>query len=156
VYAFLFAAAAGIGLVLGYLLDLTHVAWSAAAAMFIMRPEPGLLTSRAVGRVAATFAGVVTAGLIIRRGPSEILVAVLVVAAISAMVAVRTSRWYVAPAGSALIVLLLSGASSRSAFHISFSERLLETAIGAALALTFGIALPRLVHAVGDRDRLEA
>jgi hypothetical protein len=155
VYAFLFAAAAGIGLVLGYLLDLTHVAWSAAAAMFIMRPEPGLLTSRAVGRVAATFAGVVTAGLIIRRGPSEILVAVLVVAAISAMVAVRTSRWYVAPAGSALIVLLLSGASSRSAFHISFSERLLETAIGAALALTFGIALPRLVHAVGDRDRLE-
>jgi len=62
---------------------------------------------------------------------------------------------YVAPAGSALIVLLLSGASSRSAFDISFSERLVETAIGAALALTFGIAVPRLVHAVGDRDGLE-
>ena len=71
------------------------------------------------------------------------------------MVAVRTSRWYVAPAGSALIVLLLSGASTRSAFDISFSDRLVETAIGAALALTFGIAVPRLVHAVGDRDGLE-
>jgi len=54
-YAFLFAAAAGIGLIVGYLLDLTHVAWSAAAAMFIMRPEPGLLASRAVGRVVATW-----------------------------------------------------------------------------------------------------
>jgi len=98
-YAFLFAAAAGIGLIVGYLLDLTHVAWSAAAAMFIMRPEPGLLASRAVGRVS-TFAGVVAAGLILRRGPAEIVVALLVVAAIGSMVAVRTSRWYVAPAGS--------------------------------------------------------
>ena len=42
------------------------------------------------------------------------------------------------------------------AFTMSFSERLIETAIGAALALTFGIAVPGLVHAVGDRDRLEA
>jgi fusaric acid resistance family protein len=156
IYAVIFAAAAVIGLALGYLLDLTHVAWAAAAAMFIMRPEPGLLASRAVGRVLATFAGVVAAGLIIRRGPAEIVVAVLVVAAIGAMVAVRTSRWYVAPAFSALIVLLLSGATSRNAFDISFSERVIETAIGAALALTFGIAIPRLVQAVGDRDRLEA
>lgn len=163
IWAFLFAAAAGIGLVLGYVLDFTHVAWSAAAAMFIMRPEPGLLASRAVGRVLATFAGVIAAGLIIRRGPAEIAIAVLVVAAIAAMVAVRTSRWYVAPAGSALIVLLLSGATSRSAFDISFAERLVETAIGAALALAFGIAVPYLlkavspglVQAVGDRDRLE-
>jgi len=67
--------------------------------MFIMRPEPGLLASRAVGRVS-TFAGVVAAGLILRRGPAEIVVALLVVAAIGSMVAVRTSRWYVAPAGS--------------------------------------------------------
>jgi uncharacterized membrane protein YccC len=130
--------------------------------MFIMRPEPGLLASRAVGRVLATFAGVIAAGLIIRRGPTEIAVAVLVVAAIGAMVAVRTSRWYVAPAGSALIVLLLSGATSRSAFDISFAERLVETAIGAALALTFGIAIPYvlkatgLVHAVRDRDGFQA
>jgi Fusaric acid resistance protein-like len=118
--------------------------------------EPGLLASRAVGRVLATFAGVVAAGLIIRRGPAEIVVAFLVVAAIGAMVAVRTSRWYVAPAFSALIVLLLSGATSSNAFDISFTERLVETAMGAALALTFGSAIPRLVHAVGDRDRLEA
>src|SRR5262249_35990225 len=126
VYAVLFAAAATLGLALGYLLDLTHVAWAAAAAMFIMRPDPGLLASRAVGRTVATFAGVVAAGLILRSGPTEIGLAVVTVAAISAMIAVRSSRWYVAPAGSGLVVLLLSGVSSRHAFDISFVERLVE------------------------------
>lgn len=48
-YAVLFTAAAGLGLALGYRLALVHVAWAAAAAMFIMRPDPGLLTSRAIG-----------------------------------------------------------------------------------------------------------
>jgi hypothetical protein len=152
VYAILFAAAAGVGLALGYLLDLIHVAWAAAAAMFIMRPDPGLLASRAVGRVIATFAGVVAAGLILRRGPTEIALALVTLSAISAMVAVRTSRWYVAPAGAALVVLLVSGLAGEDVFAVSFVERLVETAIGAGLALAFGVALPSLVRWV-DRRR---
>jgi uncharacterized membrane protein YccC len=116
--------------------------------MFTMRPEPGLLASRAVGRVVATFAGVIAAGLIIRRGPTELALAIILVAAISAMVAVRTSRWYVAPAGSALIVLLLSGTLSRNAFEVSFAERLVETAIGTALALLFGVAIPFVLELI--------
>jgi Fusaric acid resistance protein-like len=151
VYAILFAAAAGIGLALGYLLDLTHVAWAAAAAMFIMRPDPGLLTSRAVGRVIATFAGVIAAGLILRSGPTEVALAVVTVAAVSAMVAARTSRWYVAPAGSGLVVLLVSGVSGKDVFELSFVERLFETAIGAALALTFGVAAPAALRWLGRR-----
>jgi Fusaric acid resistance protein-like len=142
VYAVLFAAAAGIGLALGFLLDLTHVAWAAAAALFIMRPDPGLLASRAVGRTVATLAGVVAARLIYRRGPSEIAIAVVTIAAVSAMVATRTSRWYVSAAGSGLIVLLVSGVGSKKEFDVSFVERLGETAIGAGLALTFGVAVP--------------
>jgi uncharacterized membrane protein YccC len=141
-YAILFAAAAGTGLAIGYLLDLVHVAWVAAAAMFIMRPNPGLLASRAVGRTVATFAGVVAAGLLLRRGPTEIALAVVTVAAIAAMVAVRTSRWYVTGAGSGLIVLLISGVAGTHAFDVSFAERLLETALGAGLALSFGVAVP--------------
>ena len=141
-YAILFAAAAGIGLALGYLLDLVHVAWAAAAAMFIMRPDPGLLASRAVGRTVATFAGVVAAGLLLRRGPTEIALATVTVAAVSAMVAIRTSRWYVVPAGSGLIVLLMSGVAGTRVFEVSFAERVLETALGAGLALTFGVAIP--------------
>ena len=141
-YAVMFAAASGLGLALGYLLGLVYVAWAAAAAMFIMRPDPGLLASRAVGRTVATFAGVVAAGLLLRRGPTEIALAVVTVAAIAAMIAVRTSRWYVASAGSAVIVLLLSGISGTHEFDISFAERLLETALGAGLALAFGVAIP--------------
>jgi uncharacterized membrane protein YccC len=147
-YAICFAAAAGIGLALGYLLDLVHVAWAAAAAMFIMRPDPGLLASRAVGRTVATFAGVVAAGLLLRRGPTEIALAIVTVAAVSAMVAVRTSRWYVVPAGSGLIVLLMSGVAGPHVFEVSVAERLLETALGAGLALTFGVAVPFAVHRV--------
>jgi hypothetical protein len=152
------AAAAGIGLALGYLLDLTHVAWAAAAAMFIMRPDPGLLASRAAGRTVATFAGVVAAALLLRGGPTEVALAVVTVAAIAATVAVRTSRWYVVPAGTALVVLLLSGVAGRQVFQISFAERLLETAIGAGLALTFGVAFPAAVRemmGVGA-DRLDS
>jgi uncharacterized membrane protein YccC len=140
-YALGFAAAAGIGLTLGYLLDLVHVAWAAAAAIFIMRPDAGLLASRAVGRTVATFAGVVAAGLLLRRGPTEVALAVVAVAAVAAMVAVRTSRWYVVPAGTALLVLLMSGVAGGHLFQVSFAERLLETAIGAGLALTVGVAL---------------
>jgi uncharacterized membrane protein YccC len=122
-------------------LDLVHVAW-AAAAMFIMRPDPGLLASRALGRTVATFAGVVTAGLLLRRGPTEIALAVVTVAAITAMVAVCTSRWYVTGAGSGLIVLLISGVAGTHTFDVSFAERLLETGLGAGLALSFGVAIP--------------
>ena len=138
-YAVLFAAAAGTGLALGYLLGLAHVAWASAAAMFIMRPDPGLLASRAVGRTVATFAGVVAAGLLLRRGPAELALAA---AAVAAMVAVRTSRWYVTSAGSGLIVLLISGVEHPRPFAVSFADRLLETALGAGLALLFGVAVP--------------
>jgi hypothetical protein len=122
-------------------LDLVHVAWAAAAAIFIMRPDPGLLASRALGRTVATFAGVVAAGLLVRRGPTEVALAVVTVAAIAAMVAVRTSRWYVVPAGTALVVLLMSGLAGAQEFQVSFAERLLETALGAGLALIFGVSI---------------
>jgi uncharacterized membrane protein YccC len=118
-----------------------HVAWAAAAAIFIMRPDPGLLASRALGRTVATFAGVVAAGLLVRRGPTEVALAVVTVAAIAAMVAVRTSRWYVVPAGTALVVLLMSGLAGAQEFQVSFAERLLETALGAGLALIFGVSI---------------
>jgi Fusaric acid resistance protein-like len=151
VYAIGLAAAAGIGLALGFLLDLRHVAWAAAAALFIMRPQPEMLVTRAWGRVLATFAGVLGAAVVYQRGLAEIGLAVIAVAAITAMVATRSSRWYVAPAGSGLVVLLVSGVSSTKDFEVTLDDRLIGTAIGAALALTFGIALPRLVAARARR-----
>ena len=65
------------------------------------------------------------------------------VAAVAAMVAVLTSRRYVVPAGTALVVLLMSGVAGTQVFEVSFAERLLETAPGAGLALIFGVSIPR-------------
>lgn len=110
-----------------------------------MRPQPEVLLTRASGRVLATFAGVLGAALVFHRGPAEIGLAAIAVGTITAMVATRSSRWYVTSAGSALVVLLLSGVSSTKDFEVTLDDRLIGTAIGAALALTFGIALPRLV-----------
>jgi len=94
---------------------------------------------------------VVAAGLIYRRGPTDIAIAILTVAAISAMVATRTSRWYITAAGSGLIVLIVSGVSSKNEFDVSFVERIGETAIGAGLALTFGVAIPWALRRLGFR-----
>jgi hypothetical protein len=77
-------------------------------AMFIMRSDHALLTSRATRPTVATFAWV-AAGLLLRRGPTETVLAVVTVPAIAAMVDVRTSRWYIAPAGSGIIAMLASG-----------------------------------------------
>jgi uncharacterized membrane protein YccC len=90
----------------------------------------------------ATFAGVAAAGLLLRRGPTEIALAIVTVAAIAAMVAVRTSRWYIVPAGSGIVVLLASGAAGTHVLDVTFTERIAETALGAGLALTFGVAIP--------------
>jgi uncharacterized membrane protein YccC len=143
-YALCFAAAAGTGLVAGHLLEVEHVAWAAAAALFIMRPDPGLLASRAVGRVLATFAGVLLAALLFRRGVAEVGLAVLCVAAVASIVAVRQSPWYVTPAGTGLLVVLVSGVSSTAQFSITLHDRLIETAVGATLALVFGVVVPSL------------
>lgn len=139
-YAVCFAAAAGIGLSLGYLLDVSHEGWIAAAAMFIMRPAPDQSRARAIQRLVATFAGVLLAGVVTRGDPSDVVLAAIALGAMAAVVATRGSRWYVSAFGSGLIVLLISGVDGTADFEMSFRDRLLETAIGAGLAVVLGLA----------------
>ncbi len=146
-YAVLFATAAAVGIAVAYVLDLSHPAWAGAAAVFVMRPDPDLLTSRAIGRVCATVGGVLLAAVLYRHGVGEVAVAVIAVCAVTAMVAIRTSRWYVTAAGSGLVVLLISGVSSTEAFQHAFGDRIFETLLGAALALVLGVVVPRLLKA---------
>jgi uncharacterized membrane protein YccC len=154
-YALLFATAAAVGIAVAYSLDLSHPAWAGAAAVFIMRPDPDLLTSRAIGRVCATVAGVLLAALLYRHGVGEVAVAVIGMCTVTAMVAIRTSRWYVSAAGSGL-VLLISGVSSTQEFQHAFGDRIFETLLGAALALFVGVVVPRLLKAHGDTNRTRA
>ncbi len=154
VYAVLFAAAAGTGLTLGYVLDVSHEAWIAAAAMFILRPSPTASRLRALQRLVATFLGVLLAAGLTALELGAVPLAAAALVALTAVIATRTSRWYVSSFGSALIVLLLSGVNGTADFDVAFRDRLLETAIGAGLAVAVGI-IAALLAAIAPADATE-
>jgi uncharacterized membrane protein len=139
VYALLYAAAAALGLMIGFAFGFEHVAWSAAAAVFIMRPQPELSLSRAVGRVVGTYAGVLLAALLGGHGLDRLAFAV-VVAAIGTAIGLRTSRWYITPGFTALVVVLVAGVGRVHDFDVVFVDRL-----GAAIALPFGVFVPDVI-----------
>ena len=141
-YALLLASAASLALLLGYAFDFRHLGWAPAAVVLVMRPQPDLLTSRGIGRVLATLAGVVFAWLVVRYQLPEPLLGVLVVGIIAAILATRTSRWYVTSAGTATLVILLIGASAPNVLGYTLTERLRDTLLGVALAYVFGVAVP--------------
>ena len=151
IYAVCFALAVGIALTIGFAKDFQHVAWAAAACAFVMRPDPGLLASRALGRALATILGVCAAAVLFKQGLGEAALAAVTVFTVSAMIATRTSPWYVTSAGTGLLVLLMSGVSSTQQFQLSFHDRILETVIGAGLALLLGVVAPLVLARVGGR-----
>jgi uncharacterized membrane protein YccC len=134
-YALAYSVAAGVGLALGFAFHRSHVAWIAAAAMFISRPAVSMLRARALQRTLATCAGVLLAGVVAAVDLSDAALAMLTGVALAAMVASRRSGWYVAPAATALVVVLVSGLDDSSQFRVAVVDRLVETGIGAALAL---------------------
>ena len=148
-YAVSYALAGTIGLMIGLGLGLVHVAWAAGAALLIMRPVPGLTTSRAVERIVATFLGITVAVVIAGVGPSAFAIAVLTALAITFVVGTRSSDWYVSAAGTGLTVLLMSSLSGPDALTLTYRERLVETAIGAGLAVVFGVVAPALAARAG-------
>jgi hypothetical protein len=146
VYALLLASAASLALLLGYAFNFSHLGWAPAAVVLVMRPQPDLLTSRGVGRVLATSAGVLFAWLVVRYQPADLLLAVVIVGVVAAIVATRTSRWYVTSAGTGILVMLLIGLSAPDELRYALLERFGETLLGVALAYTFGVAVPFLLN----------
>ena len=123
------------------------------AVVLVMRPQPDLLTSRGVGRVLATLAGLVFAWLVVRYQPADLLLAVIIVGVVAAMAATRTSRWYVTSAGTAVLVMLLIGTSEPNQLRYALTERFGETLLGVALAYVFGVAAPFLINKYGEEVR---
>ena len=80
------------------------------------------------------------ATLVVHGQPGDIMLAVIAVAALTTILATPASRWYVSPFGTALIVLLISGMNRTAEFQVSFHDRILETTIGAALAVILATA----------------
>lgn len=140
------AVAAGIG----FALDLGHVGWACAACLLVMRPVADMTRSRGRDRVLDIVAGSLVAIGIVLYLPEPWMLAATVLVAVTAMAATRLSRRYLTPAFTTCIVfLLLLYGSPQEAEH-RFFERLLETVLGVALALLFGVAVPwlrvRLAH----------
>jgi hypothetical protein len=147
VYGALFAIAGAAGLAIGFAAGFVHVAWTAGAALLIMRPTPDLTARRSAERVAATFLGITAAAVAVRLDPTSIAISVVVAASVAAIIGTRTSAWYLSSAGTGLVVLLMSGVSTSGSFAETYAERLVETATGAALAMIFGVLVPRLIWA---------
>src|SRR5688572_2833825 len=109
-----------------------------------MRPLADTVRLRGVGRALATIVGVVVATLLLRLGLSPAATAGLVAVVFIATIATRTSRWYLASAGTAVLILLaiLYGATDADSVRDTSWTRVVENVIGAAIALVYGPARP--------------
>lgn len=76
------------------------------------------------------------------------MLALSLVAALAGSPGTPDSRWYVSPAFSTFLVILMLLVSDYSAAtaHWRFAERFGWTAVGAALAYLFGPLIPRLLE----------
>ena len=143
---------------IGFALHFDHVGWATAAALLVMRPEGDVLSIRAIGRPVSVCVGALVAiALLTLRAPGW-LVALVVVLAVAAATATRASLWYVTPAFTTFMAFLLMLAADPTQAPGRFGERLGETLLGVALAVVFGLLLPRLIPLVsrspsGRRER---
>ena len=131
------AIAAGIG----FAVHLGHVGWACAACLLVMRPVPDMVRSRGRDRVLDIIVGSTVATVVVLFLPAPLLAATLLIA-LTAMSATRGSPLYVTPAFTTCIVFLMLLYGSPQDAEFRFLERLLETLLGVALALVFGVAVP--------------
>lgn len=145
-YAFLLGATGATAAAVGFALDLEHVGWATAAALFVLRPSAGQLLLRSVGRAASVAAGALVAALL--AGPGPAFGAIAAAAAIGAIAATRGSRWYVTPGFTTFVVLtlILTGPGERPGARVA--ERVTETAVGIGIALAYGILVPVLLRRI--------
>src|SRR4051794_4669762 len=129
---------------LGFALDLDHKGWATAACLMVMRPTPEMTRLRAVGRAISVAAGASAACILTALGVDSAVIAAAVVAALTCVAAVRTSRWYVTGGFTTFILILLLVYQSPEQAQGRFLERLGETLLGVGIALLFGVALPTM------------
>ncbi|MDA0167425.1 FUSC family protein, partial [Solirubrobacter ginsenosidimutans] len=143
-YGILLGLAAATAVSIALIFDFSSRGWTAAATLLVMRPVADMVRLRGVGRALATISGVVVATFVLRLGLSPPAVAALVAIVFIATIATRTSRWYLASAGTAVLILLaiLYGTTDTDALHDTSWTRVVENVIGAAIALFYGLLIP--------------
>ena len=136
---------------LGYVLDLDHKGWAAAACLLVMRPSAEMTRLRGAGRALSVTVGALAATALALDEVEPAVIAAGVVAALTGLAATRPSRWYLTGGFTTFIVILLLvyGAPNQAAGR--FLERVGETLLGVGVALVFGVVWPALSGS-GRRD----
>lgn len=134
---------------IGFALGLDHVGWAAGAALLVMRPSAELVVSRALARAASVLVGALLGGAFMVTQPPGWQQGLAALVLLTVLTALAGSRWYVTGAFSTFLVFMaLLGGDTGDTAH-RFWERTLETVLGVALALVFGLLVPW----VGERIR---
>lgn len=139
------ATAAAVGFAFG----LDHKGWVCAAALMVMRPATEALVARGVGRALSVLIGALLGAWFMLGSPDPIVVAGSVGLVLAAMAATQASRWYVTPAFTTFVVLVLLLWHNPSDAQWRFLQRTLETVLGVVIALLFGVLLPVITRWVG-------
>ncbi|MEW2518420.1 FUSC family protein [Actinacidiphila alni] len=132
------AAAAACGLALAP----THPGWPVVAALIVMRPQPQMQQLRSVGRVLSVLVGGAVALLLLHADPPHWAYAVTAAGTLALAAATQGSRWYLTPAYSTVLVLLLLLHADPAQAPQRADERFWATVTGVALAYVFGLRLP--------------
>lgn len=120
----------------------THDYWIALTVAVILRPNYGVTRQRIRDRLLGTIAGCLLVALFISLHPGlHVLLLALFIALALARTFVTTHYRFTAMAGSVLALLLAQMLQENT--HFLVEQRLLDTAIGAALAWGFSHVLPR-------------
>jgi hypothetical protein len=136
---------------IGFTIGVDHPGWLVGAALLVIRPSRELQQLRSVGRIVAVYAGALLAAPLVVHGAPPWVFALTAPAALVALAALHTSRWYVnAGFTTFLVIILLTYGESGSVGHF-FSERTLETLIGVGIAYFFGLAGPKLIESRSPR-----
>ncbi len=149
-YGVRLGAAGASAAAIGFLLDLDHVGWATAAALLVMRPVAEMQKLRSVGRIAAVVVGALSAVLLLHLDPANAVLALAILATIAGAAATHGSRWYVTPAFTTFLVLLLLLNGNPEETATRFGERTLETLLGVGLAYLFGLLLPAVLTSTRD------
>jgi len=139
------ASAAACGLALAP----SHPGWPVVAALLVMRPAHDMQRLRSIGRVLAVFAGGAVALLLLWADPPGWGYALICLAVIMLAAGSYGSRWYVAPAYTSVLVLLMLLHADPAQAQGRFNERVTASVVGVALAYLFGLLLPRWTGRLG-------
>jgi uncharacterized membrane protein YccC len=149
----------GVGAAIAYLIAVTlqvdHPGWAPAACLLVARPAAGLLKTRAVGRIIAVTVGAFVAAALVAAQLSGVALATAAAVTVIAAAATRTSRWYITPAFTTLLVFVLMLRPDPEQSQQKVAERIGETLLGVALAAIFAIVIPQLAAQTRQRPPSE-